>query len=394
MAVFSCMLIVMFLFLFFSGLLTNLRQLEALSEALPIEARISNLNGSLSSGMMIQERVIQALEDSGYVADLNYTSEIAAAMGEVSGDEAAKIERGEMTFPLGLGVNRAEALLRVPAEGFTFAEGAGSDLLTGTEPVCVIREQEMDQLGLSVGDSIRVTLFSVTYPGDNSMKKYNRLGVYELRIVGSFRIPEGETVTRSAQMIFPVRWQRKIQEQAGSMFFADSARFRVAKPLDLNAFKAEMDEAGLLPVISEANASQHGVSLTVNDETFIKTATRLRENITLTELLMPFIIVIVGFLGFVVSYLLLQSRRPEIAIMRSLGVSRRKCFRMLLFESAIPVISGCLAGVVASAFLVDMDAVLGFGVGIPFFVVYMAGTAVALKMLGKFSVMQLLTALD
>jgi hypothetical protein len=41
-----------------------------------------------------------------------------------------------------------------------------------------------------------------------------------------------------------------------------------------------------------------------------------------------------------------------------------------------------------------MDAVLGLGVGIPFFVVYMAGTAVALKMLGKFSVMQLLTALD
>lgn len=394
MAVFSCMLIVVFLFLFFSGLLANLRQLEALSEALPIEARISNLNGTLSSGMMIQERVIQALEDSGYVTDLKYTSEIAAAMGDVSEDEAAKTERGDMTFPLGLGVNRAEALTGMPAEGFTFEEGAGSELLTGTEPVCVMNEKEMDSIGLSVGDRIQVTIFSVTYPGDNSMKKYNRLGVYELRIVGSFRIPDSETATRPAQIIFPVKWQREIQAQAGSMFFADSARFRVAKPLDLNAFKAEMDEAGLLPVISEANASQHGVSLTVSDETFIKTATRLRENITLTELLMPFIVVIVGFLGFVVSYLLLQNRRPEIAIMRSLGLSRRQCFGMLLFESAILVTSGSLAGVVAASFLVDMDAVLGLGVGIPFFVVYMAGTAVALKMLGKFSVMQLLTALD
>ena len=388
------MLIVVFLFLFFSGLLVNLQQMEALSEAIPIEARISNLNGTMSSGMMIQERVIQALEDSGYVTDLQYTSEIAAVMGEVSGDEAAKMERGDITFPLGLGVNRSEALTGAPAEGFTFAEGAGSELLTGTESVCVIREQEMEELGLAVGDSIRVTLFSVTYPGDNAMKNYNRLGVYELRIVGSFRIPVSEIATRAAQMIFPVKWQREIQEQAGSTFFADSARFRVAKPLDLNAFKAEMDEVGLLPVISEANSSQHGIALTVNDETFIKTATRLRENITLTQILMPFIVVIVGFLGFVVSYLLLQSRRPEIAIMRSLGVSRRNCFGMLLFESAILVISGSLAGVIVASFLVDMDTVLGLGVGISFFVVYMAGTAVALKMLGKFSVMQLLTALD
>ena len=67
---------------------------------------------------------------------------------------------------------------------------------------------------------------------------------------------------------------------------------------------------------------------------------------------------------------------------------------MLLFESAVLELGGSLAGVAASAFLVDMDASLGLGVVVPFFFVYMAGTAVALAMLGRFSVMQVLTALD
>ena len=394
MAVCTCMLIVVFLYLFFSGLQVNLRQLEALPDAIPIEAQIRNLNGTLTSGMMIKESVIQALENSGYVKDLGYTAEIAAVKGEVSEEAAAEMGQGDMTFPLCLGVNRAEALPGIPAEEFTFAEGAQAAMLEEAQPVCVMREQELDELGLSVGDSIRMTLFNITYPNDNAMNKLYRLGVYDVRIIGSFRIPVSEDMGRTVQVIFPVKWLRELQAGDGSLFFADSAQFRVANPLELNTFKAEMHEAGLMSIISEANGSQHGNALTVYDETFIKTATRLKENITLTQILMPFVVVIVGFLGFVTSYLLLQSRRPEIAIMRSLGVSRRSCFGMLIFESAILELSGSLAGVAAASFLVDMDAALGLGVVVPFFVVYMAGTAVALAMLGRFSVMQVLTALD
>ena len=80
--------------------------------------------------------------------------------------------------------------------------------------------------------------------------------------------------------------------------------------------------------------------------------------------------------------------------MRSLGVSQRSCFIMLLFESAVLELAGSLAGVAAALLLVKVDFVLGLAVVVPFFAVYMAGTAVALIMLGRFSVMQVLTALD
>jgi hypothetical protein len=394
LAICTCMLIVVFLYLFFSGLKVNLAQLAALPEALPIEAQIRNLNGTLTSGMMIKESVIQALEDSEYVKDLSYTAEMAAVTGEVSEETAAEMGQGDMTFPKILGVNRVDALAGLPAEAFTFASDANAGMLEGAEPVCVIRQEDLDAQGLSVGDSIRMTLFYISYPYDNVMNKLYLLGVYDVRIIGSFRVPASDTETRSVQVMFPVKWLRAEQAKAGSLFFADSAHFQVANPLELNAFKAEMHVAGLMSIISEANGSQRGNALTVNDETFIKTAARLKENIALTQILTPFVVVIVGFLGFVASYLLLQSRRPEIAIMRSLGVSRKSCFGMLLFESAVLELSGSLAGVAAASFLVNMDATLGLGVVVPFFVVYMAGTAVALAMLGRFSVMQVLTALD
>ena len=51
-------------------------------------------------------------------------------------------------------------------------------------------------------------------------------------------------------------------------------------------------------------------------------------------------------------------------------------------------------GVAAALILVKVDFVLGLAVVVPFFAVYMAGTAVALIALGRFSVMQVLTALD
>lgn len=218
MAVFTCMFIVVFLFLFFSGLALNLRQLDTLSEAIPIDARISNLNGTSRSEILVKESVIQALEDSKHVTDLNYTAQIAIVLGDVTEEAAAAMGQGDMTFPFGLGVNRMDALYEVSEAEISFMEGSGPEVLAGADPVCVMSEQEMGEKGLAPGDTVRVTLFSTTYPNDNAMKKYIRLGGVDVRIVGSFRIPTGGNAARTVQVIFPVKWIRQIHTQAGVMF--------------------------------------------------------------------------------------------------------------------------------------------------------------------------------
>lgn len=394
LAVVTCMLIVVFLFLYISGIVVNQRELDALPDAIPINARISNLNGSLSMHMKIKDSVIKGLEGSKYVADYDYTEEVAATLTKIPEDMAEDPDQSSLDFPLCLGVNREEAYPDLMPNAISYTEGYDRDVLEEDEPVCLIGENQMKAHNLTVGDSIWMTLFYISYPNDNAYKVYKWMGIYEVKIAGSFKNDFTEDADRTEQVLFPVKWLEKLHTQIGAPFFADSARFRVADPLQLNNFKAEMKKLGLLSVISEANYSQRGFALTVYDETFIKTATRLNENISLMKMLMPLVVGIIGLLGFVVSNLLLQSRRPEFAIMRSLGVSQKSCFFILFVENAILELAGSLAGVFVASFFIEANASIVCAVVLPFFVCYMTGTSVALILLGRFSVMQVLTALD
>lgn len=395
LVILACMLIVIFLFLYIGGLEENSRMLEHLPNAMTINARISNLSGTLSTGMMIKESVIQGIEESDYIEDYFYTAELGAALGAIPEDKVPEMEQGRMNFPLCLGVNRLSAYSDLDDKDITFIDGYGPELMENDEPVCIMRDRDLALWQLNAGDTVDLTLFNITYPNDNAVKDFRWLGTYSVKIVGTSReIIKPDAERRSMQVIFPVKWLQTLCHQKGTMFFADSARFQVAKPLELNAFKDEMKGLGLMSVISQAKPAQKGIALIVSDETFIKAATRLKENIGLMKAFMPFLLIVVGLVGFVVSYLLLHSRKPEFAVMRSLGVSEKSCFVILFIEHAILDFIGSILGILAAAMFIDMTIILDAAVVILFFSAYMSGTAVALAMLNRFSVMEVLSALD
>ncbi|MDF3001875.1 MAG: transporter permease [Bacillota bacterium] len=395
LVILACMLIVIFLFLYIGGLEANSRMLENLPEAITIPARISNLSGTLSTGMMIKESVIKGIEESDYIADYFYTAELGAALGAIPEDKVSEMEQGRMNFPLCLGVNRLSAYTDLNEEDVTFIDGYGPEMLESDEPVCIVRDRDLALWQINTGDTIDLTLFYIIYPNDNAVKDFRWMGIYPVKIIGSSRdIVKPDAERRSMQVIFPVKWLQKLSHQRETMFFADAARFRIAKPLELNAFKDEMKELGLMSVISQAKPAQRGIALIVSDETFIKAATRLKENISLMKSFMPFLLIVVGLVGFVVSYLLLHSRKPEFAVMRSLGVSKKSCFIILFFEYAILDLAGSCLGVLAIAAFSSLTVSLTAVVVTLFFCAYMAGTAAALVMLNRFSVMEVLSALD
>ena len=344
---------------------------------------------------MIKESVIQGIAESEYIADYFYTVELGAALGAIPEDKVPEMEQGRMNFPLCLGVNRLSAYSDLDDKDITFIDGSGPEQLEGDEPVCIMRDRDLALWELNAGDTIDITLFNITYPNDNAVKDLRGGGTYTVKIVGTSReIIKPDAERRSMQVIFPVKWLQKLCHQRGTMFFADSARFQVAKPLEMNAFKDEMKELGLMSVISQAKPAQKGIALIVSDETFIKSATRLKENISLMKAFMPFLLIVVGLVGFVVSYLLLHSRKPEFAVMRSLGVSKRGCFMILFIEHAFLDFIGSVLGILAASMFIGMTAAFAAAVVALFFVFYMAGTSVALAMLNRFSVMEVLSALD
>jgi ABC-type antimicrobial peptide transport system permease subunit len=150
-------------------------------------------------------------------------------------------------------------------------------------------------------------------------------------------------------ILCPIGWAKDKHAEADVDFSLDSASFTVADPLNLDAFKAAMNHYNLHEVSSTAEFSVEGNSLSVEDETFIKTAGRVKNNLTVQYAFAPVIFLVIALIGYALAYLLMQGRRTDIAIMRSLGASRRVCVLIMFIEYAMLGLAGCLLGTACAA---------------------------------------------
>ena len=197
------------------------------------------------------------------------------------------------------------------------------------------------------------------------------------------------------EAILPLDCVRDAYHSQGIDFYADSGSFVVKDPFQLNALKEEMyHDAAFLPVITRAEYRYDGNALTIMDETFIRSAEALQGNLALLRGMLPFVAAIVIFIGYLCSYLSLQSRQEEYALMRSLGTGRGKSFFLLFGETALVAAGACLLGsFTALVFLRTKAEVLALA-GALFFLAFLAGTAAALLALYRLSVMEMLAKND
>ena len=68
----------------------------------------------------------------------------------------------------------------------------------------------------------------------------------------------------------------------------------------------------------------------------METAGGLNRYISFGSILFPVLFLVVGLMGFIISWLMLNSRRMELAIMRGLGASSWRAFASFFLEQAGP----------------------------------------------------------
>jgi hypothetical protein len=128
-------------------------------------------------------------------------------------------------------------------------------------------------------------------------------------------------------------------------------------------------------------------SLTVFDGTYNDVVRRLRQNIQLIDVATPFIYGISVLIGFIASYLLTRRRKPEFALMRSIGVNKRDVFLGALAEQAALCLTGAVTG------LVVFGAVYGYFLWAPFVlftVCYVLGSVFAAERAAGANVLKIL----
>ena len=353
--------------------------LQSLSDSVPVTVRITSRNGAKTAGLNIEAKPFDHLTEAG-VHDVRCTAVAAGAFSpEVRAQEM--FLGGDTTVRAG---NSLEAL-ELSADDLHFADGQSAAFLIGDSAQCVIGEDYAERTGLHPGDTLSLELYTVRQSMNGTV--YQKIGDAALEIIGTHSAPGG------ADVILPVRYLRAEAETAGVSFLYDSCSVLVDDSTHLKDFKAEMQKyfMDINPSAEDPNA---GDALSVEDELFVKTASRLRQNIALFQsMLVPFFALIIG-LVVLTTFLTMRSTRREMAIARSLGLSKWRCAAPNFISTVFLDMLGCavtLPILSAALHIPELSTLVIFGL---FTLCAALGTAAALLCLLRFDTLTLLTQVD
>ena len=357
----------------------NKAALQSLSDSVPVTVRITSRNGAKTAGLNIEAKPFDHLTEAG-VHDVWCTAVAAGAFSpEVRAQEM--FLGGDTIVRAG---NSLEAL-ELSADNLHFADGQSAAFLSGDSAQCVIGEDYAERTGLHPGDTLSLEIYTVRQSMNGTI--YQMIGNVALEIIGTHSAPGG------ADVILPVNFLRTEAETAGVSFLYDSCSALVDDSTHLKDFKAEMQKyfMDINPSAEDPNA---GDALSVEDELFVKTASRLRQNIALFQsMLVPFFALIIG-LVVLTTFLTMRSTRRDMAISLSLGrpkiLSGCACFFGMLIANvcgcavAVPILL-CTAGLALGQILTICGLYLASSC---------VGVLLALILLLRFDALELLTKID
>lgn len=273
----------------------------------------------------------------------------------------------------------------------------------------------LEDSGLRLGDTLDIKLYLSLYVGNSNqyITRYvapsGELVVewpVSLRIVGSFisagakdnfYVPlslwcTSEWLHGDGDAELAERELGRIEDMGGMkrwLYFRtrfETCRFTLKSAYDLESLRGWLAEREYSQV---GAVSRNRVAILLRDEGFVDAVGGLGRYISFSRILFPVLFLVVGLLGFIISWLTVSSRRMEIAVMRGLGASPGRAFASFFLEQAALCLSGCLAGVLVMALRCPGWAVWLAGAG--FLACYLAGCALSVLAAGRTNLMLLLS---
>lgn len=382
-----CALAVLLLNLYMGNFQDSERMLERLPGVMEVSAYISNLEGTLTDGLKIKESIADGITASEYVENAAVSVQLMAGFGEFPPEEW----KDNLTL-FARAANCVEGMQGLIEDEIVLEDGVSADFLSSDRRECLVDEIIMENRNLHIGDTVTFTIYYLRYEGHELL--CDPLDVCEYRIAGSMHVSSEASDSVYRDVLFPLEAVRRSYRSRGIPFFASSCQFDVKNPLELNAFKEQMHELGMLPVMPAAKFDYDGNALTVKDETFIKAAERILESQTLLRGFFPLALAVTMGIGYLSAHLFTQSRRQEYALLRSLGTGRGKSFLLFFTEYFCLAFVGGLAGSMPALWIVPGSIRMYACAAAMFGICYLAGAAVELLAMGRLSVMDVLARND
>ena len=348
------LMLVILLGIYIGNLSQIYAQIEGLQNSAPVYGTIYNETGSESRHLLIKESVVEGIRKSAYISEVQETVELIARREAEENYQVLALQDREL------------------------------DVLQPGQ--CIANPNFLNTYGLKVGDKITLSVYC--YIADIMLGGLTEhfMKDVELEIAGSRQMEE--------DFHLPLKDAKKLFVESKNTYHASSLSFRMKEPEALNVFKAEMKELGLRPIQYNAKDTFYGTALGMEDAVFIEAKTKLEKNKVLFQNFLPMILFLLLIAEYLVSYLFLQSRRQEFAIMRALGKSKKECSRSLMAEQLVLTFVGTIIGCVVCRMISGLDSLVILWISVVFIMIEIIGVYSAVWMIGRFSVAAVLTRRD
>ncbi len=324
-----------------------------------ITARFTDYAGRQTGGLLLEACDLNVLDTSGYIKDLGiyYGRNVEYLGRTVIGGEAHPVDdlavpaNGFAAESLYIRISRGPEILFTndlfAAPEFFYVDTVKTAYLDGYDasflgqpaagvPGCMVSTEMMERESIGLGDTIKVAI---------ATDRPSRYAHLEMRVVGSFekRGVKDNIYCQLAAYMDPGLLSGDPGEVREELFRYkfNGARFTVTDPSRLNAFKTFLADTGFSEVRKIGMIREFVV---IEDRIFSGTVDTLSRQIRYVKILYPLLYLLVGALGLILCYLLTAVRKREYAVMRGLGVPRKRAFLSLFLEQAILCLAGCLAG--------------------------------------------------
>lgn len=386
------LLIVVVMAFYLGNLTSTKQQLKELPKALPVSGQVWNVCGENSSGLFIPERVLEAVYQSSNIRDI---AECADLQGYTQ--EGGQEGTGEEYWLQG--VNRLDCINGLQEENITWAKGYDWSKFQKSKNVCILSKTVSESQGVKIGDELTLSMERYIMTMAVSSLEKEELKPIQMEVAGicdfsKLEKTELDTDVTVPEVVLPLDYVKQIYVDNDKTYFASSLSFMIKNPMKLNALKKELKDAGVQSVIQGSQFAYTGVGMKMDDSIFIQSAVSLEKSLSLLEAFLPFILLVVILIGYIVPHLLLQGRREEYAIMRALGTGRRRCTILFFTEQILLAALGGAAGAAVGLLLGASDLGQMALVWVVFLVCYMLGAGTAMWLFGRFSVAAVLSHRD
>lgn len=362
-------------------------RLASVYDDIPVTMRFTDMTGRKIDGLYIEEPQLEEIEETEFAAEgwtVNNTRYMLMGVtryadGTLPDEPPEPFEIPENEWTLGLfegqlnlltsplvatnEVSRAPEFSYQSEPEITWAAGLDwDDFRYGSEEgtltfedmdgqsyilsaqYCLLPASVMEKYGLSLGDSILVSLFSHhDYIGLTSFaQEFTIAGVYIS--AGTQEILYGPANSFSKWYTSNVVLINGELVEYETVRMYDSAGFVLKDSGRLSEFKdwlsGHYDQAG--------GVRNYRKWVVVDDKALYDTLDQLTRHIGYMDLIYPVILLLAAGIGFIASTLLLRNRMDEIAVLRSLGSGRLRIFLSFFLESVMLSIPGTAAGLLIS----------------------------------------------